>query len=297
MDETLSERPAASLANSMLTSGQDSTELPRADVEPNLALGASVEPARFSDAAGSKPWARPAPSPNPKRIVAGEQHEYAGEGSGIEQRTDAELLHVGCGTYAREKLPPVFRAGWREIRLDIDAEVSPDLVASITDMHVISDCIVDAVYSSHNIEHLYPHDVPLALQEFRRVLKPTGFAFIEVPDLQEVARFIAAGKLEEPLYISPMGPIAALDIMYGHRPSLADGNPFMAHRTGFTGATLGAALIKAGFAAAMVQRDSSTFGLTAIAFRSKPSEDEVAKVQARILPVTDLPAILYTPVT
>jgi predicted SAM-dependent methyltransferase len=31
---------------------------------------------------------------------------------------------------------------------------------------------VDAVVSSHNMEHLYPHEVPLALAEFVRVLKP-----------------------------------------------------------------------------------------------------------------------------
>ena len=125
---------------------------------------------------------------------------------------------------------------WREIRLDIDPEVHPDFVASITDMHVISDGAVDAVYSSHNIEHLHPHDVPLALQEMHRVLKPDGFTLIKLPDLQEVARHVAEGKLEDPLYISPMGPIAPLDILFGHRPSLVGGNAFMAHRTGFTGA-------------------------------------------------------------
>src|SRR4051812_33958415 len=122
----------------------------------------------------------------------------------------ANVLHVGCGDYAREKLPAVFQTGWREIRLDIDPGVHPDFVASITDMHVISDGMVGAVYSSHNIEHLYPHEVSLALREMHRVLTPTGFAFIRLPDLQEVARHVAEGRLEDPLYMSPMGPIAPL---------------------------------------------------------------------------------------
>ena len=123
-----------------------------------------------------------------------------------------EVLHVGCGHEAREKLPPVFRQiGWREIRLDIDPDVHPDFVASMTDMRVIADQKVDAVYSSHNLEHLYPHEVPLALREMRRVLKPAGVAFIALPDLQEVARHVADGKLEDPLYLSPMGPISPLD--------------------------------------------------------------------------------------
>ncbi|MGD0430343.1 MAG: methyltransferase domain-containing protein [Acetobacteraceae bacterium] len=216
------------------------------------------------------------------------------EPTSIEPRELAQVLHVGCGAYHLEKLPLMFRDGWREIRLDIDPEVHPDFVASMTDMTIIPDNEIDAVYSSHNIEHLYPHDVPLALREMLRVLKPTGFALIKLPDLQEVARHVAEGKLEDPLYLSSVGPIAPLDIMYGHRPSLAGGNEFMAHRTGFTGETLAAALIRAGFAAVMVQRDLLAFCLIAIAFRSRPDEDEVAKAQASMLPAADRPTVLYT---
>ena len=126
-----------------------------------------------------------------------------------------------------------------------------------------------------------------------RVLKASGFAFIRLPDLQEVARHVAEGRLEDPLYLSPMGPIAPIDIMFGHRTSLARGNAFMAHRTGFTGGTLGAALINAGFAAAIVQRDPSAFCLDAIAFRSKPSEEQVIQAQALWLPAPDRPAVIY----
>jgi SAM-dependent methyltransferase len=212
-------------------------------------------------------------------------------------RKTADILHVGCGSASPYKLPPVFRTGWREIRLDIDPDVQPDVVASITDMRVISDGSVDAVYSSHNIEHLYPHEVPTALREMQRVLRTDGFALITLPDIQEVARFVAEGKLEDPLYISPMGPIAALDILFGHRPSLASGNAFMAHRTGFTGETLASALVNAGFAAVMVQRDSAAFCLTAIAFQSIPGAEQVTMAQARLLPIPDQPATLYKPVT
>jgi len=205
-----------------------------------------------------------------------------------------DLLHVGCGSYAPGKLPSWFRQdGWREIRLDIDPNVHPDFVANVTDMRVISDGTIDAVYSSHNLEHLYPHEVPLALREMWRVLKSTGFALIDVPDLQEVAGHVAEGKLEDPLYMSPMGPIASLDILYGHRASLARGNVYMAHRTGFTGDTLGAAAVNAGFAAVMVQRNLSAFGLTAVAFRSTPDEALMKRVHAQMLPIATQPAVLY----
>jgi SAM-dependent methyltransferase len=217
------------------------------------------------------------------------------EAPGTDRRAAAEVLHVGCGVYETEKLPLMFRhSGWREIRLDIDPDVNPDVIASITDMQVITGAAVDAVYSSHNVEHLYPHEVPLALREMNRVLKPNGFAFIKLPDLQEVARFIADGKLEDVLYISPVGAIAPLDILYGHRPDLARGNTFMAHRTGFTGTTLGTALIEAGFAAVMMQRDLPSFSLTAIAFRSRPDAGQTALWRTRLVPMENRPTVLYT---
>jgi len=214
----------------------------------------------------------------------------------VAQQSIPAVLHVGCGALGHTKLPSMFLGtGWREIRVDTDPDVHPDFIASLTDMHVISDGLVDAVCSSQAIEHLYPHEVLLALREIHRVLKPTGFALIRLPDLQEVARHVAAGQLEDPLYMSPAGPIAALDILYGHRPSLASANGFKAPRTGFTSATLAAALANAGFGAAMVQRDSATFGLTAIAFRSLPDKEQVARAQAQMLPAVDHPTVLYTP--
>jgi SAM-dependent methyltransferase len=203
------------------------------------------------------------------------------------------LLHVGCGAYAREKLPLVFRTGWDEIRLDIDPGVQPDIVANLTDISVVPDNAIDAIYSSHNLEHLWPHEVPLALREMTRVLTPTGFALIKLPDLREVARYVADGVLTEPLYLSPMGPITALDIIYGHRPSLELGNAYMAHRTGFTAETLASALIASGFTAVLAQSNPPVFSLTAIAFRTKPGQDELTAAQARLLPAMDRPAVLY----
>lgn len=162
-----------------------------------------------------------------------------------------QFLHVGCSTDNR--IPWVF-AGWREIRLDIDPAVRPDIVASITDMHAVADASVDAVYSSHNLEHLEAHQVPLALSEFRRVLKPDGWLLLVVPDLQSVAELVAADRLCETVYETPGGPIAPIDIIYGHRGRIAAGNGFMAHRTGFTARVLAAAMQAAGFERVAMQR-------------------------------------------
>ena len=196
------------------------------------------------------------------------------------------VLHVGCGLPAAGKLPSAFEGpSWREVRLDIDPGVRPDIVASITDLGCLAAGSVDAVFSAHNLEHLYPHEVPLALGEFRRVLRTDGLALVTMPDLQAVAALVAEGRLTEPAYISPMGPIAPLDMLYGHRASLGQGNLFMAHRTGFTGASLSAALLAAGFGAAVVQRQPGAFCLWAIGFAVVPAEAEMRAAQAALLPL------------
>src|SRR5262245_41771703 len=145
---------------------------------------------------------------------------------------------------ARMQLPKEFRGfEWKEIRLDLDPAVQPDYVADIRDMAVVPSASMDRLWSSHNIEHLYPHDVPRAMAEFHRVLKEGSMAAVATPDTQRVAQFVAAGNLEEPLYHSPAGPICALDMMYGHRWSMATGNLFMAHKTAFTAQALAAKLL------------------------------------------------------
>ncbi len=158
------------------------------------------------------------------------------------------VLHVGCGAPNPKKLHASFRdGGYQEVRLDIEPSVKPDIQSDMRDMHMVADGSYDAVYSSHNLEHVYAHDVPKALKEFHRVLKPGGHLLITMPDIQKVAEYVAQGKLEEPLYQSPAGPICAIDIMYGLRRAVAQGHHYMAHKTGFTAQTLLAKLQQAGF--------------------------------------------------
>lgn len=139
--------------------------------------------------------------------------------------------------------------------MDINPKVEPDIVADMTDMKAqVESGSMDAVYSSHNIEHLYAHRVPVALGEFHRVLKEGGMLLITLPDMQAVAKHIAEGNLDGALYESPLGDISPLDIMYGHRGSLAKGNEYMAHKMAFTARTLGIFLKDAGFSDIQVQR-------------------------------------------
>jgi SAM-dependent methyltransferase len=159
------------------------------------------------------------------------------------------VLHVGCGPRDHYTLHESFRGPeWHEVRLDVDPGVRPDIVASITDMSPVRTDAVDAVFSHHNIEHVFAHEVPLAFAEFLRVLRPNGELLISTPDLQSVARVIASGRLEETLYRAEVGEVTPLDIVYGLRCDIERGREYMAHRTGYTARTLGLRLHQAGFA-------------------------------------------------
>ncbi|GAA5233040.1 class I SAM-dependent methyltransferase [Verticiella sediminum] len=177
------------------------------------------------------------------------------------------LLHVGCGTAPRSRLPECFQSPeWTEIRLDIDASVNPDIVASLTDMRAVASATVDAIWSSHNIEHLEGFEVARSLDEFHRVLKPAGFTLLTLPDMKKVAALIAEDKSNEVVYTSPAGPITPLDMMFGHQASLAAGKRYMAHRTGFTATSIRNKLVEAGFSEVRVMQGSA-YDLWAIAIK------------------------------
>lgn len=185
------------------------------------------------------------------------------------------FIHVGCGPKRKDQTTLAFQE-WNELRFDIDESVRPDLVGTMTEMSSVSSESVDAIFSSHNIEHLYPHEVPVALSEFLRVLKPNGFAVITCPDLQAVCALVAEDKLTEPAYTSPAGPIAPLDILYGHRPAMTAGNLYMAHRCGFTQKVLTGTLQSSGFKrVASMRRGAPFFDLWALATKSDLDKAEL----------------------
>jgi len=198
------------------------------------------------------------------------------------------FLHVGCGPKTKDQTTRTFNGDdWRELRLDIDVGVKPDILGTMTDMSALTDASVDAIFSSHNIEHLYPHEVPLALKEFLRVLKPGGFVVITCPDLQSVCALIAEDKLTEAAYTAPAGPIAPIDILYGHRPPMARGNLYMAHRCGFTRKVLHATLQSEGFpvVATLARGRAPFFDLWAVASKSNRTEDEMRALAEQHLPI------------
>ena len=194
------------------------------------------------------------------------------------------FLHVGCGHLNKSHAKGFDNDDWKEIRFDIDKSVNPDLEGTITDMKRVETSSVDAIYSSHNIEHIFPHQVPIALREFYRVLKDNGIAVILCPDLQSVCKEISQGNLLNTLYTTSSGPIAPIDILYGHRSLLANGNEYMAHKCGFTYPVLNSLLSDAGFQARLGGSRAEDFQISVVAFKIKKSEQELKKIAAPFLP-------------
>ena len=193
------------------------------------------------------------------------------------------LLHVGCGPRGSVIPAPFNTAAWRELRLDIDVAVEPDIIGSMTDMSAVADASMDALYTSHTIEHLHAYDVPVSLAEISRVLKADGFCVITCPDLQAAAEMVAQDKLLEVAYESPAGPITPFDIIFSYRPFTLN-NPFMWHRCGFTASVLGNELLSAGFPSVTVTRFRPGFALWAVAAKIPKSEDELADFRRSYFP-------------
>lgn len=188
----------------------------------------------------------------------------------LAKRPGRAFLNAGCGSTDDSRLPAFFRK-WRQIRVDVDPSLKPDVVANIADLSAIPDGAVDAVWSAHCVEHLFPHEVPMALAEFRRVLRKNGFACIIVPDLQAIAHWVATDRLHETIYQSAAGPVTAHDMMWGFGLAIARGSTAMAHHCGFTPTPFLQRLNEAGFGEILLRRRSS-LELVALALR-QPSGD------------------------
>jgi predicted SAM-dependent methyltransferase len=89
------------------------------------------------------------------------------------------------------------RAGWQILNIQPGPLV--DHVGDCTDLSRFAEGSVDEVYASHVYEHLgYQQELPRALAEIHRILKPGGILRIAVPDLEILCRLFIHPDLTLP---------------------------------------------------------------------------------------------------
>ena len=183
------------------------------------------------------------------------------------------VLNVGGGS--SRDLPSAFK-GWDQHLLDIDPAVNPDICLDAKEMRSIK-ARYDAVYCSHNLEHFYRHEVPVVLDGFVHVLRPSGFAQIAVPDVEAVMRAMLDGghDIESTWYMASAS-VSFHDVLYGWNKAMAGGNLFYAHKCGFTEKSLTKALKAAKFKSVFVAKDG--YSLHAYAFKSTPTKAQLQRL-------------------
>ena len=194
------------------------------------------------------------------------------------------FLHVDSGSLNKADIKGFNNDNWSEIRFDINNNVNRDIEKNLLNMDQFPNESIDAIYTYHNIEHVYPHEVEIVLNEFLRVLKYDGIVVLTCPDLQSACEYIAKDKLFEILYDSDSGQMTPMDILYGLSGELKRGNHFMAHKSGFTYSALLGAFIHAGFKKWIGGRRSKSYELCLIACKSEKSDEELHKLASQFLP-------------
>ncbi|MEI7817233.1 MAG: hypothetical protein WCI45_08565 [Desulfuromonadales bacterium] len=192
----------------------------------------------------------------------------------IIETVSKKVLNVG-GNDKAIPIPSCFD-GWQHDLLDIDPTGNPDILCDARELWKMPPRQYEAVYCSHNLEHYFAHDVLKVLKGFRLILKKDGFAYIRVPNLVGVMQSLINSKMEldDELYMSPSGPIAPLDVIFGYRKQIEQsGVDFYAHKTGFSVTLLVRALKQSGFTCVLTSHDD--LEISAFAFKTEPTGEQI----------------------
>lgn len=135
-------------------------------------------------------------------------------------------LHIG-GTKQKQ--------GWEIFNIVSGRHV--DHTGNALRMDRFQDNTFEKIYASHILEHLsYYQELPLALLEWKRILKPGGSIFLSVPDMDIICKFIS----DESLKIKDI--IYAMRMLFGGQTNTHD-----YHKVGFNFRILHWYLEQAGF--------------------------------------------------
>lgn len=175
-------------------------------------------------------------------------------------------------------LPKIFpHEQWQEV---IASKELPDAHLAI-DLRELADIPSEschAIWNAGSLGYLYAHEVVPALTECYRILQPGGMLLLNVADLQRVGQTLAQGKLEHQLYRSPAGPIAAIDLLFGHRGAIRSGNKNVQIQTGFTASSIIHKLTPLGFGEVEVTRKGWALNIMARKITASPADKPIVRV-------------------
>src|ERR1700752_3403920 len=177
-----------------------------------------------------------------------------------------KILNVGGGS-KDIPLPPAY-AAVEQILLDIAPGPGVDIVADPRTHKFKPE--FDVVFCSHNLEHYYAHETIPVLRQFYSALVVGGILHVKVPDIGKLMKLVVDNELEldDVLYHAPVGPIMVQDVIYGWGDEIErSGEPFYAHKTGFTLAKLGKCIGKAGFRQVQVFQLADSLELEAMGLK------------------------------
>lgn len=145
-------------------------------------------------------------------------------------------LNVGCGNRRLEGYTGV----------DAVQRDAADIVAPATAIP-LADGVADEILVVHLIEHLLPWELPVALAEWFRLLKPGGRLILEQPDFLKSCKNIAEG-VKGKKHPDQLG-------MWGVYGDPRDRDPWMLHRWGYWFGSLQPLVAAAGLVG-VVERDT-----------------------------------------
>lgn len=197
-----------------------------------------------------KPRNKPAPAAK-KPVKNGATKTASSKGADLlpllKQAADTSrgvLLNIiNSGT----QLPPELR---KSPQMEIQISPTPTAAqvgGSIHTLGFIPGKCAEIIWNAGSLPQCYAHEVVGVLAEFHRILKVGGVLCLNLPDLQRIAESVSQGRLEQALYRSPAGSITALDLIYGHTQSIAEGTRDRAAKTGFTAGSIASKITRAGF--------------------------------------------------
>jgi ubiquinone/menaquinone biosynthesis C-methylase UbiE len=121
---------------------------------------------------------------DPDYLHPGRLASYGHQFQQVHERDCQNLIEVGVGAGVLRYL--LERAGFGVQTLDIDEELEPDIVGSVTNIPQPANS-VDAVVGFQVLEHLPFEDFVPALREMKRVAR--NYVMISLPDVSRCYRF------------------------------------------------------------------------------------------------------------